>query len=62
MRSVASGARGAAEAEILKWLFVWQCPPYWRSKRASEEDEVQAVEVIKRFDIFGRIASVRCRC
>jgi hypothetical protein len=28
------------------------------AKRASEEDEVQAVEAIKWFDIFARIAAV----
>jgi hypothetical protein len=57
-RSQASGAGGAAEAKILKWLFVWRCPPYWRSERASEAAEVKAFEAIKCFDIFALIAAV----
>jgi hypothetical protein len=56
-RSNASGARGAAEAKILKWLYVRECPWYRRSGRERDATEVEAVEEIKYFDIFARIAS-----
>lgn len=55
-----SGSKGgAAEAEMLKWLFILRCPPCWRSERASEAAEVKAVEAIKCFNtrIFARIAA-----
>jgi hypothetical protein len=58
-RSNASGAGGAAEAKILK---VRECPWYRRSGRESDATEVEAVEEIKYFDTFARIASVRCCC
>jgi hypothetical protein len=56
-RSNESGAGGAAEAKILKWLYVRECPWYRRSGRESDATEVEAVEVVKYFDIFARIAS-----
>jgi hypothetical protein len=56
-RSNASGAGGAAEAIILKWLYVRECPWYRRSGRESDASEVEAVKAIKYFDIFARIAS-----
>jgi hypothetical protein len=56
-RSNASGAGGAAEAKILKWLHARECPWYQRSGRESDATEVEAVEEIKYFDIFARIAS-----
>jgi hypothetical protein len=57
-RSFARGAGGVAEAEILKRLFVWRCPRYWRSERASEAADVQTVDAIKYFDIMALIAAV----
>jgi hypothetical protein len=56
-RSNASGAGGAAEAKILKWLYARECPWYRRSGRESDATKVEAVEEIKYFDIFARIAS-----
>jgi hypothetical protein len=61
-RSNASGTGGAAEATVLKWLHVRECPWYRRSGRESDATEVEAVEEIKYFYIFARIALVHCCC